>query len=316
MLIPEDFPKTLPEFEKRFGREEQCRTFLTRLRWPQGFVCPKCQSRNGYKLNVRDLFECPDCGRQTSLTAGTIFEGTRKPLTLWFRAMFFVATSKTGLSAVELQRLLGFGSYETAWTWLHKIRSAMVRPDRAMLEGRVEVDESFVGGVEEGVSGRGSPNPLVAAAVERIDGSDAPRAVLGRVRLAVIEDATEVSTTTFTGENVKRGSVVITDGFASYGELAKVGYDHQPRPQRNPKNAPKLLPGVHRVFSLLKRWLLGTHQGGVSPKHLQSYLDEFTFRFNRRKSSHVGKLFHRLAECSVHAKPIPYVALVKRPEPA
>jgi transposase-like protein len=309
MSIADDFPSTLPEFEARFGTEEQCRSFLEKVRWPDGFVCPACESRAGWRRNTRDVFQCP-CGRQTSLTAGTVFEGTRKPLTVWFKAMFLMAGQKSGLSAKGLQRLMGFGSYQTAWSWLHKLRKAMVRPERPKLQGRVEADEAFVGGVVEGAKGRGNPNPLVAAAVERVDGAGAPWPALGRLRLSVIADASAASLTEFTRENIQDGSSVLTDGWPSYACLPKVGFDHQPHVVGKPKNASKVLPGVHRVFSLLKRWLLGTHQGAVSPKHLQAYLDEFVFRFNRRKSSHPGKLFHRLAEIAVFAKPFPYDAIV------
>ncbi|MHB8418483.1 MAG: IS1595 family transposase [Myxococcales bacterium] len=311
MLIAEDFPATLPEFEERFGTEEQCQELLMRLRWPDGFVCPGCRSRAGYRRNTRRVFQCP-CGRQTSLTAGTVFEGTRKPLRLWFRAMFLMAAQKSGLSAKTLQRLMGFGSYQTAWSWLHKLRKAMVRPGRPKLTGRVEVDESFVGGVVEGAHGRGNPNPLVVGAVERVDGTGAPRPALGRLRLSVVEDASAISLVGFTQANVEDASSVLTDGLPSYAGLPKAGFDHRRHVIGKPKNASKLLPGVHRVFSLLKRWLLGTHQGAVSPKHLQAYLDEFVFRFNRRKSSHPGKLFHRLAEIAVLAEPFPYDAIVAR----
>lgn len=312
MIVPSDFPKTLPEFEARFGTEEQCREFFTKLRWPDGFVCPVCGSREGYHLNSRDLYECP-CGRQTSLTAGTLFQGTRKPLRLWFKAMFLLAVSKAGLSAMALKRLMGFGSDQTAWAWLHKLRKAMVRPGRPKMDGKVELDETFVGGVVEGACGRGSPNPIVMAAVERLDepGRGTRRWALGRVRLQVVEAATQASATAFAAENIEARSTVVTDGLAIYDNLRKAGFDHRPRViGENQKRATKLLPGVHRVFSLLKRWLLGAHQGAVSPWHLQSYLDEFVFRFNRRRSSHPGKLVYRLAELAITTRPQTYRATV------
>lgn len=317
MVIPEDFPKTLPEFEARFGSERQCHDFLVKLRWPDGFECPKCRRREAW-LNSRGLFECP-CGRQTSVTAGTMFHRTHKPLTLWFKAMFLMVASKSGLSAVTLMRLMGF-TYKTAWTWLHKLRGAMVRPDRPKLEGKVEVDESFVGGVKKGAHGRGTSNPIAACAAERLDAPTEPGApparvpptVLGRVRLEVIEDATEVSLTAFTDNNVEGASTVITDGHSGYGELSDVGFIHEPHVIGNPKNAPKILPAVHRIFSLAKRWLLGTHQGAVSPKHLPAYLHEYEFRFNRRRSSSRAMLFHRLAEIAVVVAPTTYRDIVNR----
>lgn len=317
MEIPEDFPKTLPEFEARFGTEAQCRAFLEKLRWPGGFVCPACKRKDVWWWNSRGLHEC-DCGRQTSVTAGTIFHGTRKPLSLWFKAMFLVTTSKSGMAAKTLMRLMGF-TYETAWTWLHKLRKAMVRPTRPKLEGTVEVDESYFGGTQVGCKrGRGTNRPVVACAVERLEGptepgqapSRAPPTVLGRVRLEVVCSLTRERMTQFTCDNVVKGSVVETDGMAGYNLLTEAGYVHKRHIIGDPKNAPELLPSVHRIFSLIKRWLLGTHQGGVSRKHLQAYLDEYEFRFNRRRSSSRFKLFHRLAEIAVTTAPATYRSIV------
>jgi transposase-like protein len=315
MVIPEDFPKTLPDFEARFATEEQCRDFLAKLRWPGGFECARCHGRDAWR-NSRGLFEC-SCGHQTSVTAGTVFHGTRKPLRLWFKAMFLMVASKSGVSAVTLMRLLGL-RYETAWVWLHKLRKAMVRPDREKLQGKVEVDESYVGGVKPGARGRATSNPIAACAVEVLEAptaagpapARAPPTVLGRVRLEVIEDVTQVSLTTFVCNNVEAKSIVVTDGFSSYRELGEVGFEHEPHVLAKPKDAPEELPGVHRVFALVKRWLLGTHQGAVAPKHLQAYLDEYTFRFNRRRSSDRAKLFHRLAEIAVVTAPTTYRTLL------
>jgi transposase-like protein/Zn ribbon nucleic-acid-binding protein len=316
MIIPDDFPKTLPEFEARFSRDEQCRDFLDNLRWSNGFICPKCQSKDTWWWNCRGLRECK-CGRQTSVTAGTVFHGSRKPLSFWFRVMFEMIASKSGIAAVTLMRLIGL-SYSTAWTWLHKLRKAMVRPERPQLSGTVEVDESYFGGASEGKRGRGTNRPLVACAVELLEEatpqgkapSRAPPTLLGRVRLEVIEDATQVSLTTFTCRNVQSGSIVVTDGLPSYLELEEAGFEHERRVIGKPKKAAKALPGVHRIFSLAKRWLLGIHQGAVSMKHLQAYLDEYVFRFNRRRSSDRPKLFHRLAEMAVRIAPTTYEALV------
>jgi transposase-like protein len=315
--IPEDFPKSAFEFESRFGTEQACAEFLAKLRWPNGFLCPRCASAAHWSLSRRGLIECADCGHQTSLTAGTVFHGSRKPLRLWFRAMFLMASQKLGLSAKNFQRQMGLPSYQTAWTWLHKLRRAMVRFDRPKLEGTVEVDDAYVGGVEEGSHGRGSSNPIVAVAVEVIADADErkrKRARLGRVRLEVVEDVTQVSLTTFIAQNVSGDANVRTDGLSSYDELGEVGYAHEKRViGKDPRRASTKLPGVHRIISLVKRWLLGTHQGAVSEKHLPWYLQEYTFRFNRRLSSHCGKLFHRLAEQLMHTTPTTYRALVDGP---
>ena len=301
----EDYPRTLDEFERRFAAPDACRAYVAQLRWPDGFHCPKCGGAKPWLVGM--LFECAGCGRQTSVTAGTIFQDTRTPLPTWFRAMWWVASQKTGASAVGLQQVLGFGSYETAWTWLHKLRRAMVRPGRDRLTGRVEVDEAFIGGVEEGVRGRQTvTKALIAVACEE-DGEG-----IGRIRMRRIPDATADSLQGFIQDAVAPGSLLHTDGLLSYDRLEQHGYRHRITFLKGRKeSASELLPRVHRVVSLLKRWLLGTHQGAVSRAHLDSYLDECTFRFNRRTSRHRGKLFYRLVQQAVAVDPAPYRSLVK-----
>lgn len=301
-----DFPKTLVEFDERFGTEAACREYLTRLRWPEGFRCPGCGHDRGW-VNRRHDIQCRHCGRQTSLTAGTIFAGTRKPLRVWFKAMWWVSTQKTGGSAKGLMRLLGLKSYQTAWTWLQKLRRAMVRPGRDKLVGTVEVDDSFVGAVETGVSGRASHvKARIVVAVE-VDGRK-----LGRARLRHVPDFSAESLVRFVEDNVERGSKVRTDGWQGYVPVRDQGYRHTVTViGKDPARASRLLPAVHRVVSLLKRWLVGTHHGRVEAKHLQAYLDEFAFRFNRRKSRHVGMIFFRLVQQGVHTGPLPYRALVR-----
>lgn len=254
------------------------------------------------------LWLCRGCRRQVSVTAGTIFHRTRLPLTLWFRAIWYVTSQKNGTSAMGVQRVLGLGSYRTAWTWLHKLRRAMVRPGRDRLSGVVEVDESFVGGEEPGREGRGAvKKTLVAiAAEERGRGT-------GRIRMACIPDASKPSLHGFVERAIESGSVIHTDGWASYDGLEAHGYRHQVTVLKGkPKDAAvQAMPRVHRVASLLKRWLLGTHQGAVRAKHLEYYLDEFTFRFNRRTSHSRGKLFYRLLQQAVQISPAPYSEIIK-----
>ena len=299
----EDYPRTLTEFEERFASEAACRAYLRQLRWSGGFRCPACETDRGWATGRRDLMECAHCHHQTSVTAGTIFEGTRKPLTMWFRAMWWVTSQKTGVSAVGLQRQLGLGSYQTAWAWLHKLRRAMVRPGRDRLSGVVEVDETFVGGEEAGVHGRETiTKSLVAVAAEEDDTR------IGRIRLRRIADASARSLEPFIGEAVEPGSMVHTDGWLGYRGVAALGYRHRiPSVRQSARPAHEAMPRVHRVASLLKRWLLGTHQGAVSPEHLDYYLDEFTFRFNRRTSRSRGKLFYQQA---LVVDPVPYKTLV------
>ena len=305
----EDYPRTLAEFERRFASAEACRAYLAQLRWPEGFRCPKCGGAKAW--TVGPLFECAACGRQTSVTAGTIFQDTRTPLSTWFRAMWWVTSQKTGASASGLQQVLGLGSYETAWTWLHKLRRAMVRPGRDRLSGVVEVDEAFIGGVEEGVRGRQTEKKALIAVACEEDGEG-----IGRIRMRRIPDATADSLQAFIQEAVAPGSLLHTDGLISYDRLEKHGYRHRITFLKGRKeSASELLPRVHRVVSLLKRWLLGTHQGAVSRAHLDYYLDEFTFRFNRRTSRHRGKLFYRLVQQAVAVDPAPYASLVKHLRP-
>lgn len=302
----EDYPRTLRDLESSFATDEACREYLARLRWPSGFLCPKCGGSGGW-CTARGLQMCSSCGHQVSVTAGTIFQDTRTPLTLWFRAIWWVVSQKNGASALGMQRVLGLGSYRTAWTWLHKLRRAMVRPGRERLSGQVEVDETFVGGVDPGGGRRHiGRKALVVLAVEVRD-----RAI-GRIRMRRVADSSANSLLPFVQEAVELGSTVITDGLQSYRSLPKLGYDHDRRVLLGSGEAADVvLPRVHRVASLLKRWLLGTHQGAVSREHLDYYLDEFTFRFNRRTSRHRGKLFYRLLENAVAIDPAPYATMVR-----
>jgi transposase-like protein len=221
-------------------------------------------------------------------------------LKTWFTAIWWITTQKNGASAKGLQQVLDLRSYETAWAWLHKIRKAMVYPNRTKLSGTVEVDEAYIGGEESGGStGRGTSNKsLVTSAVELTDGNK-----LGRVRISFVPDATKESLIGFVKNNVELGSKVITDGWSSYASLSSEGYIHEIHVKKKAKSDEEMLPHVHMIISLLKRWLLGTHQGAVSEKHIQSYLDEYVFRFNRRKSTERGLLFYRLLECAMLVPP-------------
>lgn len=309
MLI-EDFPRTLVEFDEQFGSEEACRAYLARLRWPEGFQCPACGHPRGW-TNRRHDVECGRCGRQTSLTAGTVLAGTRKPLRVWFKAMWWVSTQKTGGSAKGLQRLLGFRSYQTAWAWLQKLRRAMVRPGRDKLAGPVEVDDTFLGGPEVGVAGRESETKVRLVIAVEVAGRQ-----IGRVRLHQVPDFSADSLVPFVEASVAPGSEVRTDGWPGYEPLRAHGYRHRVKViGQDRTRAARLLPSVHRVIALLKRWLVGTHHGRVEPQHLQAYLDEFAFRFNRRKSRHVGKIFFRLVQQGAQTGPVAYRALVSGPNP-
>jgi transposase-like protein len=307
-----DYPRTFQEMEARFRDDAACREYIHRLRWPDGFVCPHCK-KIGEPWGMSDgLLRCRSCNGRTSLTAGTIFQDTRKPLRTWFLAMWFVTSQKNGVSALGLQRVLGLGSYETAWTWLHKLRRAMVRPGRDRLTGAVEVDEIYVGGGETGVRGREiQAKAIVAVAAEKVGRG------IGRIRLRRIMDVSGDSLIPFVKEAVTHGCVVHTDGWSGYSGLAKAGYKHETVViSRGDELAHEVLPRVHMTASLLKRWLVGTHQGGVQRRHLDYYLDEFTFRFNRPHSKARGLLFHRLAQQALAVAPAPYRDIVEAEKPA
>jgi len=302
-MLPDDLPQDFLEFNARFGTDEQCREYLFQARWPDGFRCDSCGHGDAYTLRTRLVYECVACRKQHSLLAGTIFEQTKTGLTRWFLAVHLVTSSKGGIAAAELQRQLGFGSYQTAWSWLHKLRKAMVRPDRAPLAGRVEADESYVGGPRPGKRGRGAAGKaLVAGAVETDRAG-------GRLRLAVAPDASAASLEGFLGAAVAKPAAVATDGWSGYAGLPARGYVHEPVDPGTPE-ATLPLPGIHLVFGLAKRWLLGTHHGAVSRKHLPAYLDEYVFRFNRRTAKRVSHGFARLVEQAVRTRPATYRAIV------
>jgi len=292
-----DFPKDLLEFRDWFRSEEACRDYLMKLRWPEGPTCPKCGGRAFWKMQ-RGVFCCQGCQRYVSVTAGTLFADTHKPLRLWFEALWHVTNQKYGASALGMQRILNLGSYRTAWSWLHKLRRAMVRPGRDRLAGTVEVDETFIGGERPGKRGRGAAGKTLVLIAAQQAGKG-----IGRIRLARVASASAKHLEPAVSQAVEPSSTVHTDGWGGYNGLEGLGYQHNVIRQ-TPAVGENLLPLANRVASLLKRWLLGTHQGAVQPTHLDYYLDEFTFRFNRRTSGSRGLLFYRLVDQAVHLQPV------------
>jgi len=304
------YPKNFEEFLEWFQCETDCERYLEWVRWPDGLTCPRCSGKKVWRTN-RGLLHCGACQYQASATAGTVFEGTRKSLLLWFHVAWLMMAQKTGLSARNLCDTYGFGSYQTAWGWLHKLRSVMIRSGRERLCGRVEVDETYIGGQKQGARGRGAAGKtLVLVAIE----GNATK--LGRVRFRCVTAADADSIEPFVQDYVDPGTVVVTDGLPAYNGLRSVGFDHRPHVIATGGEAARQeLDHVHLVVSLLKRWLGGTHQGAVTSAHLQAYLDEFAFRFNRRLSKHRGKLFHRLIQQSITSKPKPVKALyISKPQ--
>jgi transposase-like protein len=292
-----DYPTDLLTFRDRFRSEDACRDYLIQLRWPEGWTCPQCRSRQFWKTQ-RGTLCCQGCQRHVSVTAGTLFADTHKPLRLWFEALWHVTNQKYGASALGMQRILSLGSYHTSWRWLHKLRRAMVRPGRDRLTGRVQVDETFIGGERSGKRGRGAAGKTLVVIAAQAAGKG-----IGRIRLARVATASGPHLEAVVSQAVEPGSTVQTDGWKGYNGLAGLGYRHEViRP--TPAVGENLLPLANRVASLLKRWLLGTHQGAVQPTHLDYYLDEFTFRFNRRTSGSRGLLFYRLVDHAVHLQPV------------
>jgi hypothetical protein len=305
-----DYPRDWPEFLSFFPDERACLSYLERVRWPAGFRCPACASGEAWKTK-RGLWACGGCGRQTSVTAGTVLARTRTPLVSWFMSIWQLTNQKHGLSAMGLQRLLGLRSYETAWAHMHKLRRAMVRPGRDQLNEVVEIDESYVGGEESGVDGRQTfAKSLVICAVE-VRANQAGNEYAGRIRMSRIPSASRAPIEQFVLDAVERGTRVRTDGLPSYRSLHGLGYAHDPIiVSRTGLTASMVMPHVHRTFALLKRWLLGTYQGGVQAHQLDYYLDEFSFRYNRRHSRHRGLLFYRLLQEVIATEPIPLHRLV------
>jgi len=302
------YPLNVIEFQDLFPTDRACFEYLCLVRWPDGFVCPFCNSHESWKLK-RYIVRCKKCKKDIPITAGTIFQDLHISLRLIFQAMWYVVCQKQGVSALGLQSILGVGSYETAWSWLHKLRTAMIRPGRDLLSETVEVDETLVGGSQSGKRGRGAEGKeLVLVAVE-----DQGKKGMGRIRLKHITDASGKNLEIAIAGLVAPGSTIRTDGWKGYAGLTEKGYQHIVINHMENEPGEDPTPLVHRIASLLKRWLLGTHQGGQQFSHLHYYLDEFVFRFNRRKSRSRGKLFYRLVQQALQNEPITRVGLKVSP---
>ena len=314
-----DYPQTWDQFLDWFPDDESCRIYLERIRWKQGFVCPGCGKAGDAFQGSRGRWICRHCRRQSTVTAGTIFDKTRTPLRSWLAVVWYIVNQKQGVNALGLQRVLGLGSYQTAWAMLHRLRRAMIRPGRERLHGLVEVDECWVGPSppnalrltkkkQQLIERRKAQRMIVMVAIEIKE----PRG-FGRIRLQRVTNKSEKAVLPFVMEVVEPGSVVRTDGSAAYRKLHKRGYRREKTVMAGAEDpAHVTMPGVHRVASLLKRWLLGTHQGAVRPGQLDYYLDEFAFRFNRRTSRSRGLLFYRLLEQALVTEPVTYAQITQK----
>lgn len=279
-------PTNLIAFCQMFPSDKECFDYLFKIRWPKDFCCPRCSTNGGYAIVSRKTVQCsnPVCRRQTSVTAGTVLHRSKQSLHIWFWGAYLLTNLTPSISAKQFQRQLGFKRYETAFCMLHKLRSALVAPGRDKLHGEIEVDEGYIGGKEEGCIGRGAmKKQIVVGAVEVLrwvdPETDEKRVRCGRVRLQVIKNVTGCTLKKFIKANAEKGATIITDGWRGYSSLNKTGYNHKVQLKANEEDA---LQKFHRVFSNLKTWLKGTFHGGTQAKHLQAYLNEFTFRFNRR----------------------------------
>lgn len=303
----EDFPKNEVEFDRRFYSEEACIEYLYQLRWPEGFICSKC-SHTGYWKSARGLYVCRCCEHQQSITAGTIFHGTKKPLHIWFKALWWFSTRKSSVSATTLQDMLGLGSYQTAWSWLQKLRTCTIFPQREKLSGTIEADECYLGGESSGKRGRGADKKFkVAVAIERKGRK------LGRLRMQVISNCSAAELTPFATTNIAAGSSITTDGWKGYSGLEDAGYTHNKILQTKTDDKDSVLPGVHLIISLVKRVILGTFQGRFDGKYLQRILDEYVFRFNRRNTNSVGKRFWRIMQQAVASQPVANKGFILQP---
>jgi len=307
-----DYPRTWGEFLDRFSSEEACAAYLERLRWPSGFACPQCGSMTAPYRASRVRLMCKGCQRQSTVTAGTIFDKTRTPLRVWLAAAWYLTNQKQGVSALGLQRVLGLGSYQTAWTMLHRFRRAMVRIGRERLKGLVEIDETYIA-----ITDRENATPallrkshtdkiIIGLAVEILQ----PKG-FGRIRLRQLSNDSKESVRQFIQDSIEPNSTLRTDGSGSYAKLYELGYHHERTVMLGSEiPAHVSMVGVHRVASLLKRWILGTHHGSIQPVHLDAYLEEFVFRFNRRSSGSRGMLFYRLLQQAVVTDPVTYQDII------
>ena len=299
------YPKDQLEFEDQFRTETDCVEYFKQIRWPKGFMCRKC-GESEYWPQSRSRYTCKICNFQSTLYSGTMFECSRLKLRLWYRAIWWMINQKHGTSAAGLQKGLGIKSYKTAWLMLHKIRSAMVDPRRLKLSGNIEVDEAWVGGKKHGFGSKGSKeNPIVVVAIEFNEKS------LGRLRMEHIELNTTFLLTRFIENNIEQDSHLYTDEWSGYKSIQTRGYKHTATASSRAVDN-NVLPRVHLVIALLKTWLQGTHHGRIERKHLQAYLDEFVFRFNRRNSASRGLLFKRLLESAIYGAGPTYEKITRK----
>jgi transposase-like protein len=286
-MIAKDIPKNEAEFHNQLGTEEACREYLLALRWPNGFVCPRCNHDKGYPLKNREKWECASCKYHCSIRAGTVMQGSKKPLVMWFAAIYYMMESKQGFSALGLKRRLSLGSYQTAWTWFQKIRDYL-KPDSEPIMGRVEFDEINLGGSAKntGIAGRGSSKKLLVGCIVECRGRAS-----GRVRMKLFKTGHGKNILSFVRDNVAKGSVIHCDGGRSFIQLSREGYFVDTFKADDKKALGRHLPRIYRIGGLIKRVINGTHMGAVAPWRLEKYFDEYVFRFERKSAASRFELF-------------------------
>ena len=322
MLLPtagQDYPRTWTEFLDWFPSEGHCLAYLEKLRWGDEFICPRCGCVGQAYRASRTRLMCPSCQHQSTVTAGTIFDKTRTPLRVWLAAAWYLTNQKQGVSALGLQRVLGLGSYQTAWTMLHRFRHAMVRPGRDRLQGLVEVDETYLALTDrdgaQNKQGKRKSHTTKVQVVIAVEIHE-PKG-FGRIRLKRIANDSATCVIPFVQDVIEPGATVRTDGSAAYRSLKELGYKHDKKVMLGSSEPAHVsMAGVHRVAALIQRWILGTHHGSVQPAHLDAYLDEFVFRFNRRTSHSRGLLFYRLLQQAVVTAPVTYADVIRTSDPA
>ena len=307
--IIQNFPQTILEFHEQFSNEEACEAYLFNIKWKSGFICKKC-SHTKYWKGKKSLYICQKCEHQHSLKAGTIMQKSKKSIKTWLTAIWLFTSSKRGVNAKDLERQLGV-SYPTAWLWHKKLSSSSLNIERSKLSGEVEVDEFYLGGKHEGKQGRGSENKLkIVIAVEKRKFENSSKQYVERIRLKEVESCSAEELTKFVKENISLDADIKTDKWSGYNKLKEHGYQHIAKKILDYNSDFK---GLHNTVSLIKRWILGTLQGKISQKHIQKYLEEFTYRFNR-KHLRIGFKFNRLLEFVTITKPLTYRDLIKELE--
>ena len=290
---------SVKEFRIKFSTEENCLDYLAKLRWPNGFVCPKCQNQESYRQAERGFYRCKACDNKVSVIAGTVFHSTNLRLTDWFWAIYRMAQDKKGFSAMQLMKEIDV-AYPTAWSVLHKIRCAMEERDKQYhIKGRIELDDAYLGGKSKGKRGRGAEGKVpILVAVEKRQTRNGTKP--GYVAIRIVKSLSSVEVKDFVDSKIVPWSIIETDALSVYGILDDLDFVHESFVTENGIKAKELFPWVHLVIGNLKRFILGTHHH-ADPKYLRLYVSEYCYRLNRR--FHEDDLFEHLLKACLLISP-------------